>query len=94
MSEHLEHVGTPRHSGRYPWGSGKNPQRSKNFIQRAEELKKQGLSETQIAKAFGLSTTDYRARKSMAKAEKRQDDIRKCVRLKATGMSDFFEKSS
>ena len=88
MSEHLEHVGTPRHSGRYPWGSGKNPQRSKNFIQRAEELKKQGLSETQIAKAFGLSTTDYRARKSMAKAEKRQDDIRKCVRLKATGMSD------
>ena len=87
MSEHLEHYGTPRHSGRYPWGSGKNPQRSKNFIQRAEDLKKQGLSETEIARAFGLSTTDYRARKSMARAEKRQDDIRKCVRLRETGMS-------
>ena len=21
----LEHYGTPRHSGRYPWGSGDNP---------------------------------------------------------------------
>ena len=21
----LYHYGTPRHSGRYPWGSGKNP---------------------------------------------------------------------
>ena len=23
--EYLEHYGTPRHSGRYPWGSGENP---------------------------------------------------------------------
>ena len=23
--ESLEHYGTPRHSGRYPWGSGKDP---------------------------------------------------------------------
>ena len=87
MSDYLEHYGTPRHSGRYPWGSGKNPQRSKNFIQRAEELKRQGLSDTEIARAFGLSTTDYRARRSMAVGEKRQDDIRKCVRLRETGMS-------
>jgi len=87
LGEYLEHYGTPRHSGRYPWGSGKNPQRSKNWLQRADELKKQGMSETEIAKAFGMSTTDYRARRSMYKAEKRQDDIRKCVRLKDTGMS-------
>ena len=40
----IKHYGTPRHSGRYPWGSGDNPQRSRNFIQRAEDLKKQGLS--------------------------------------------------
>ena len=26
--DYLEHYGTPRHSGRYPWGSGKNPQRN------------------------------------------------------------------
>ena len=87
MSDYLEHYGTPRHSGRYPWGSGKNPQRSRNWLQRAEELKAQGMSETEIAKAFGMSTYDYRARKSMYVVEKRQDDIRKCVRLRDTGMS-------
>lgn len=25
MEETLEHIGMPRRSGRYPWGSGKNP---------------------------------------------------------------------
>ena len=32
FSEELAHYGTPRHSGRYPWGSGDNPyQSSGNF---------------------------------------------------------------
>lgn len=84
---HIEHYGTPRHSGRYPWGSGKNPQRSKNWIQRDNELKKQGLSEAERARAFGMSTTDYRARRSIAGSEVQMDNIRKCVRLKDTGMS-------
>lgn len=53
----LEHYGTPRHSGRYPWGSGKNPQRSKDFLQRVRELKAEGISEIDIAKSFGYSTT-------------------------------------
>jgi hypothetical protein len=60
-AEYLAHYGTPRHSGRYPWGSGKNPQRNRNFLQRADDLKAQGLSEVEIAKAFGLSSGDYRA---------------------------------
>ena len=38
MSE-LKHYGTPRHSGRYPWGSGETPQRSKSFRQEIKELK-------------------------------------------------------
>ena len=25
MDDELYHYGTPRHSGRYPWGSGENP---------------------------------------------------------------------
>ena len=86
MSDYLEHYGTPRHSGRYPWGSGKNPQRSKNFLQRANELEKQ-IGATAAARAFGLSTGEYRAKKSIAKHEKRLDDQRKCVRLRETGMS-------
>lgn len=51
--EYLEHYGTPRHSGRYPWGSGKNPQRSKNLSVRNKELKKQGVSEKQRAAMLG-----------------------------------------
>lgn len=40
----LEHYGTKRHSGRYPWGSGENPyQRSGDFLSRVEELKKSGM---------------------------------------------------
>ena len=43
LEEHsLEHYGTPRHSGRYPWGSGKDPQRSKDFLQRVKELREEG----------------------------------------------------
>ena len=63
----LEHYGTPRHSGRYPWGSGKNPQRNRNFLQRADELAAQGLSKKEIAEAFGLSTGDYVAMRKIYK---------------------------
>lgn len=35
----LQHYGTPRHSGRYPWGSGENPyQRTDNFSSFADKL--------------------------------------------------------
>ena len=39
----LEHYGTKRHSGRYPWGSGENPyQSSGDFLSRVIELKGSG----------------------------------------------------
>lgn len=65
--EFIAHYGTPRHSGRYPWGSGKNPQRNKNWLTRAAELEKQGLSQVEVAAAFGMSTKDYRDTKSIYK---------------------------
>jgi hypothetical protein len=35
MAEVLKHYGTPRHSGRYPWGSGEDSeQRNKSFLGR------------------------------------------------------------
>ena len=47
----LKHYGTPRHSGRYPWGSGDAPyQHGIDFLGRYEELKKQGKSDRDIAK--------------------------------------------
>lgn len=87
MSE-LYHYGTPRHSGRYPWGSGKNPyQRNKTFIQRCDELQRQGLTQKEIANAFGMSTGQLRARKSIAKNEVRKEDIRRVQILKDKGSS-------
>jgi len=85
----LKHYGTPRHSGRYPWGSGKNPQRNRNFLQRADELKKQGLTDKQIAEAFDMSTGQYRAMRSNASNEKKKEDIRKVVKLKDKGYSNI-----
>ena len=87
MSE-LYHYGTPRHSGRYPWGSGKNPQRNKNFLQRADELKKQGLSEKEIAEAFGISTTQYRAKRKIAANERDKALLAETLRLKEKGYSN------
>ena len=55
----LEHYGTRRHSGRYPWGSGDNPyQHSGDFLSRVDELKKKGLSEKDILDTINGSLPD------------------------------------
>lgn len=55
----LEHYGTKRHSGRYPWGSGDNPyQHSGDFLSRVEKLKKKGLSEKEILETINDSLPD------------------------------------
>ena len=87
--KYLLHYGTPRHSGRYPWGSGKNPQRNKNFLSRANDLKNQGLTEKQIAEAFGMSTTQYRAMHSIAVNERQKENIAKVQKLHEKGYSNM-----
>lgn len=84
----LMHYGTPRHSGRYPWGSGENPyQHSGDFLSRISELKKRGLNDTEIAKSMGLSTTEFRVQKSLAKSERRTLDVETAKSLRAKGYS-------
>ena len=62
--DEIYHYGTPRHSGRYPWGSGENPyQRNQSFIGYIDKLHKKGLSETEIAESIGITTSQLRARK-------------------------------
>ena len=86
--DELMHFGTPKHSGRYPWGSGKDPyQHSKDFLTRVESLKNSGMSETQIAKEIGLSTTELRVQKSLALEERRSADVATAKRLRESGMS-------
>lgn len=91
----LMHYGMPRRSGRYPWGSGENPyQHSGDFLSRVEELKKQGLKETDIAKTMGLTTTQLRTQVSLAKDERRalQVATAKGLREKGYSLNEIAEK--
>lgn len=92
----LLHYGMPRRSGRYPWGSGDNPyQHSGNFLSRYDELKKQGLSETEIARAMGFvdkktnltQTTKLRTQVSLAREERRADLVARARSLREDGLS-------
>ena len=87
-SEDAKHYGTPRHSGRYPWGSGKNPQRNKNFLARADDLQAQGLSKKEIAQAFGLSTGDYVAMRKIYKDQLSMENQMKAIKLKEKGWAN------
>ena len=84
----LKHYGMPRRSGRYPWGSGKNPQqRYKNFAGRVDELRKEGKNYTQIAKDFGISTTQLKAKISIASDEIRKSNMNFAQKLMDKGYS-------
>lgn len=86
--DELMHYGTKRHSGRYPWGSGKDPyQHSGDFLSRVEELKGQGLSETQIAEEIGISTTELRLQKRLASHERRRLQADRARSLREDGKS-------
>lgn len=102
----LKHYGVKRRSGRYPWGSGDDPYQhdSRDFLARIEELKKDGWTETpyNIQKEFGLTTTQYRAEKAIAKDERRMLEVAAAKSLKEDGlgateiarkMSDRFGKT-
>ncbi len=84
----LMHYGMPRRSGRYPWGSGENPyQHSGDFLSRVEELEKEGFSQTEIAKTMGLTTTQLRTQKSLAKDERRSLQVATAKSLREKGYS-------
>lgn len=87
--EHLAHYGILRRSGRYPWGSGgTQSKRNKDFLDTIEEQKKAGMTETEIARGHGITTTELRAAKSQARAQQRQDKILTAQRLKDKGWSN------
>jgi plasmid maintenance system antidote protein VapI len=83
------HIGTPRKSGRYPWGSGENPgQRNKSFLQYVDDLKKQGVAEKDIAAGLGISINQLRNNKKIAKHEIKQDQLSTATKLREKGMSN------
>lgn len=66
MSEEIKHYGVKRRSGRYPWGSGEDPQRSRDFLSEVDELSLKGLSEKEIASKLGMNTSELRNKKAWA----------------------------
>lgn len=87
--EYLAHYGTPRHSGRWPWGSGDNvPQHGPEFADFVKDLRKQGVKDTDIAEGMEISTTELRARMSIANNQKILDEIATAKKLKEKGMSN------
>jgi len=87
--EYLAHYGILRRSGRYPWGSGETQdQRNTTFLATVDDLRSQGLSETDIAKGFGITTTELRAARSIARSADKQARIAMVQRLKDKGYSN------
>lgn len=86
--DELFHYGTPRRSGRYPWGSGEDPyQHGSGFLGAVNTMHKSGMSESEIAEALGMSIRDLRARKSVEKNNLRALNSDRAMALKEKGWS-------
>ena len=83
----LQHYGTPRHSGRYPWGSGDNPyQRNEDFHRWYNDMKAQGLSDKEMAKMLStddheVSINELKARRSMSSQQEKERQRVQVMRL-------------
>lgn len=98
--DYLEHIGKPHaggtpHSGRYKWGSGekwdgKDPETARHdLLGQVAQLKASGITNsTEIARALNMTSTEYRARFSVAYNEARNASISKATRLKEQGWSN------
>lgn len=76
-------------SGRYPWGSGESPyQTSNDFYSRVRELEKEGMKETEIAEALGMTTTSLRTAKAIAKNDVRSQKITYIRQLQKQGYNN------
>ena len=95
FEDELMHYGIKRRSGRYPWGSGGNVPAHSEFLSAYADLRKQGLSQVEIARGLGIvdakgnpSTTRLRALNSIAKNEQRAADAAQAYRLKQHGYAN------
>lgn len=88
-ADHLAHYGILRKSGRYPWGSGETPgERTQTFLGTIKDLRAKGLTDTEIARGFGMTTSELRNTNTLARAAQKQADISMAQRLKDKGYSN------
>jgi hypothetical protein len=88
----LVHYGIIRRSGRYPWGSGSDTKGQSEltaggFIQALKDLRK-SWSDGQITEWLGMTTTELRARNTIALDEHKIEQVSLAQRLKDKGYSN------
>ena len=84
----LLHYGTKRHSGRYPYGSGEDPnQHGRTFLGEIDSLRAKGMGDTEIARQLDMTTTQLRNKITWANAEKDSYNRSEAKRLFESGMS-------
>ena len=82
-----KHYGTPRHSGRFPWGSGENPyQHNKGFYNTYRDLLSKGVKKTDIAKYFGMNTSQLKQKVAIEKMNKDKVEYEKIMALHEKGL--------
>ena len=103
--DYLAHYGTPRKSGRYPWGSGTEGAHiyEGSFLDITTNLLKT-MPATHVARGFGLTTSELRARRSIESNERKNAKNEHVYKLldkghspsaiqKATGISESSVRS-
>ena len=100
----LYHYGTPRHSGRYPWGSGENPYQhgsGTTFLYDYREIKNRlkaegkDPSDANIAHEMGMSSNEFRRLRTIYRNEEDAAKRARCIRLRQNGLSrkEIHEKT-
>jgi predicted transcriptional regulator len=94
METELQHSGTPHegsipHSGRYEYGSGDDPfQHEGGFRAQVAKLRAEGLSDTEVAKALGMNTKEFRNQVTLEKAKEQAANLSRAQKLKDHGYSN------
>lgn len=87
--EEIVHEGIKRRSGRYPWGSGDNPQqRNQSFLKYVEDLRSKGVSDKNIREGLDMTSTEFRQRNTIAINEATKAKQTQALNLKGAGLSN------
>jgi len=85
----VEHYGIKKKSGRYPWGSGETPhERAGSFQSMLKSERKKGISDTEIAAGWGMTSSQLRDTVTIARNEVKQAQISQAEAYAKRGMSN------
>lgn len=84
--DYLAHYGILRKSGRFPWGSGNDQStRNRTFLDITNKMRSEGMSDVDVAKGFGMTTTELRAVRSIAGNQQKEEKSMAVNKLRASG---------